>query len=290
MRFVSTLAMSCALVFAAVVAHSAAPASRGSDAKVGALKLKSAAVLVVDQDGGRALYAKNVNTVVPIASITKLMTAMVVLDSGAPMGEAITITAEDADDIKGTHSRLKLGATLSRADLLRIALMASENRAAAALARSYPGGVRAFVAAMNRKAEELEMWRSRFVESTGLSSDNVSTADDLAKMVMAAYRYPLIREYTTGASYAVRLANGRAVQYRNTNRLVLNPSWKIGLSKTGYLSEAGRSLVMQVVIGAKPLIIVLLDSWGTLTRIGDANRIRRWIEADSAPIKRRVEG
>jgi D-alanyl-D-alanine endopeptidase (penicillin-binding protein 7) len=287
----SMLAMSCALALAAMVAHPASPAGRGGDARVGAPDLKSAAAMVVDQEGGRALYAKNVNMVLPIASITKLMTAMVVLDSGAPLGETITITADDADEIKGTRSRLKLGATLSRADLLRIALMASENRAAAALGRAYPGGTRAFVAAMNQKAVELEMWRSRFVDGTGLSSDNVSTADDLAKMVIAAYRYPIIREYTTGAAHAVRLGNGRVLQYRNSNRLVLNPSWKIGLSKTGYISEAGRCLVMQAVIGAKPLIIVLLDSWGTLTRIGDANRIRKWIESHSAAqIGRRIEG
>ena len=247
--------------------------------------------MVVDQEGGRALYAKNVNAVHPIASITKLMTAMVVLDSGVPLDEAITITADDADEIKGTRSRLRLGTTLSREDLLRIALMASENRAAAALSRAYPGGVRAFVAAMNQKAEELEMWRSRFVDGTGLSSENVSTADDLAKMVTAAYRYALIREYTTETAHAVRLGNGRVLQYRNSNRLVNNPGWRIGLSKTGYISEAGRCLVMQVVIGARPLIIVLLDSWGTLTRIGDANRIRRWIESYGATqIGRRVEG
>ena len=161
--------------------------------------------------------------------------------------------------------------------------MSSENRAAAALARAYPGGARAFVAAMNQKAVELGMWRSRFVDGTGLSSDNVSTAGEVAKMVGAAYRYPVIREYTTDASYTVRLANGRTLRYRNSNRLVQDRQWRIGLSKTGYISEAGRCLVMQARIAATPVIIVLLDSWGRLTRIGDANRIKKWIESSSAP-------
>jgi D-alanyl-D-alanine endopeptidase (penicillin-binding protein 7) len=250
-------------------------------AKARALNLKSAAVLVVGQEDGRALYAKNTDTVVPIASITKLMTAMVVLDSQLALAEPITVTVDDLDDIKGTRSRLKVGTTLIRGDLLRLALMSSENRAAAALARSYPGGARAFVAAMNQKAVEVGMWRSHFVDGTGLSSDNVSTAGDLAKMVSTAYRYPVIREYTTDSAYAVTLASGRTVHYRNSNRLVQNPQWRIGLSKTGYINEAGRCLVMQAVIGAKPVIIVLLDSWGKLTRVGDANRIKKWIESNS---------
>jgi D-alanyl-D-alanine endopeptidase (penicillin-binding protein 7) len=188
---------------------------------------------------------------------------------------------DDLDDIKGTRSRLKVGTTLARSDLLRLALMASENRAAAALARSYPGGLPAFVTAMNQKAVEVGMWHSHFVDGTGLSSDNVSTAGDLAKMVSVAYRYPMIREYTTDATYAVTLASGRTVHYRNSNRLVQNPQWRIGLSKTGYINEAGRCLVMQAVIGTRPVIIVLLDSWGKLTRVGDANRIKKWIESNS---------
>lgn len=246
------------------------------------LELKSSVALVVDQHEGRAIYAKNTDAVVPIASITKLMTAMVVLDAQLALAEQITIMAADVDDIKGTRSRLRRGATLSRDDLLRLALMSSENRAAAALTRAYPGGPPAFVAAMNRKAVDLGMRNTRFVDGTGLSSDNVSTASDLAKLVSAAYRYPRIREYTTEDAYTVNLANGRVLQYRNSNRLVQNSNWEIGLSKTGYISEAGRCLVMQTVIAKTPVLIVLLDSWGTLTRIGDANRIRKWMEGNSA--------
>lgn len=252
----------------------------------GAPELKSSAALVVDQAGGRTLFAKNVDHVVPIASITKLMTAMVTLDAGLPLAERIVITEEDKDQIKGTRSRLRIGTELSRRDLLHLALMASENRAAEALSRVYPGGTRAFVAAMNQKAVELGMWRTRFVDGTGLSSDNVSTAQDLTKMVAAAYRYPLIREFTTDGGTTIQLANGRAMNYNNSNRLVKSREWQIGLSKTGYISEAGRCLVMQAKIAGKPVIIVLLDSWGKLTRIGDANRIKRWMEtryiADSA--------
>lgn len=251
-------------------------------AKSGALNLKSTAVLVVEQGGQRVLYAKNVETVVPIASITKLMTALVVVESGLPLDERIAISAEDKDGIKGTRSRLKPGTELTRGDLLRLALMASENRAAAALTRAYSGGSRAFVAAMNHKAVELGMWRTRFVDGTGLSSKNVSTAQDLARLVGAVYRQPLIREYTTDTQYTVRLANGRKMQFSNSNRLVRNSGWEIGLSKTGYISEAGRCLVLQVQIGATPVIIVLLDSWGKLTRIGDANRIKKWIESNSS--------
>ncbi|HSE02425.1 MAG TPA: D-alanyl-D-alanine endopeptidase [Burkholderiales bacterium] len=246
------------------------------------LNLKSANALVLDQSGQRVLYAKNVEGVVPIASITKLMTALVVLDSGLPLDELIKISREDRDGLKGTRSRLTVGISLSRNDLLRIALMASENRAAAALTRAYPGGTDAFVAAMNRKAAELGMWRSRFVDGTGLSSGNVSNAQDLARLVGAAHRHPLIREYTTDSEYTVRLANGRKMRFTNSNRLVRNSGWDIGLSKTGYISEAGRCLVMQAHIAATPVIIVLLDSWGQLTRIGDANRIKKWMESNSS--------
>jgi D-alanyl-D-alanine endopeptidase (penicillin-binding protein 7) len=255
----------------------------GTAARPGAgLNLKSTSALVLDQSGQRVLYAKNVEWVVPIASITKLMTALVVLDSGLPLDEPIKISKDDRDGLKGTRSRLSVGMSVSREDLLRIALMASENRAAAALSRAYPGGTDAFVAAMNRKAAELGMWRSRFVDGTGLSSGNVSNAQDLARLVGAAYRHPLIREYTTDSEYTVRLANGRKMQFTNSNRLVRNSGWDIGLSKTGYISEAGRCLVMQAHIAATPVIIVLLDSWGHLTRIGDANRIKKWMESNSS--------
>ena len=240
--------------------------------------LKSSSVLVVDQSGGQALYAKNVDNVVPIASITKLMTAMVVLDTDLPLTEHVVISKTDMDRIKGTRSRLQIGSTLTRRELLHLALMASENRAAEALSRVYPGGNPAFVAAMNQKAIELGMWRTRFVDGTGLSSDNVSTAQDLGRMVVAAYGYPLIREFTTATGATVYPGKGRPMDYRNSNRLVSSQDWHIGLSKTGYISEAGRCLVMQATIAGKPVVIVLLDSWGKLTRIGDANRIKRWME------------
>jgi D-alanyl-D-alanine endopeptidase (penicillin-binding protein 7) len=243
--------------------------------------LKSSSALVVDQSG-RALFAKNVDHVAPIASITKLMTAMVVIDAGLPLHEQIVISEDDKDLIKGTRSRLRIGTELTRRELLHLALMASENRAAEALSRVYPGGTKAFVAAMNQKAVELGMWRTRFVDGTGLSSDNVSTAQDLSKMVAAAYHYPLIREFTTDTGTTVQMGNGRTMTYNNSNRLVKSHEWQIGLSKTGYISEAGRCLVMQAKIAGKPVIIVLLDSWGKMTRIGDANRIKRWMETRAA--------
>lgn len=243
-----------------------------------ALEVKSSKALVVPLDGGEPIFAKDTLAVTPIASITKVMTAIVALDAGLPLDEMIKITRDDMDGIKGTTSRLRVGAELSRGDLLRLALMSSENRAAAALTRAYPGGRPAFIEAMNRKAAELGMWHSEFVDGTGLSSGNVSTAEDLARMVRAAYDYPEIREYTTEVSYTVRLGNGQRLQYGNSNQLVQSTQWDIGLSKTGYISEAGRCLVMQAVISATPVIIVLLDSWGRLTRVGDANRIKKWME------------
>ena len=250
--------------------------------KNGPTGLKSAAVLVLDQSGQQVLYAKNVDAVVPIASLTKLMTALVVLESGLSLDESITISAEDVDGLKHTRSRLKVGTVLQRGDLLRLALMASENRAASALARSYPGGAQGFVAAMNRRALELGMQRTHFVDGTGLSSENVSTAQDLSRLAAAAYRQALIRVYTTDSAHTVDLANGRQLRYSNSNRLVKNSGWEIGLSKTGYINEAGRCLVMQAKIAATPVIIVLLDSWGKLTRIGDANRIKKWIETNAS--------
>jgi D-alanyl-D-alanine endopeptidase (penicillin-binding protein 7) len=245
--------------------------------RTGVPALKSSSALVVDQSG-RALFAKNIDHVVPIASITKLMTAMVVIDADLPLTERIVISEDDKDLLKGTRSRLRIGTVLTRRELLHLALMASENRAAEALSRVYPGGTKAFVAAMNQKAVELGMWRTRFVDGTGLSSDNVSTAQDLTKMVGAAYHYPLIREFTTDTRTTVEMGNGRTMTYNNSNRLVSNHEWQIGLSKTGYISEAGRCLVMQAKIAGKPVIIVLLDSWGKMTRIGDANRLKRWME------------
>jgi D-alanyl-D-alanine endopeptidase (penicillin-binding protein 7) len=245
------------------------------------LDLKSSAALVLDNDG-RTLYAKNIESVQPIASITKLMTAMVVLDARLDLSEPIAITEDDIDLLKHTRSRLKIGIVLSRDELLRLALMASENRAASALGRSYPGGLAGFVAAMNQKAVDIGMTRTRFVDSSGLSSENVSTAQDLARMVTAAYRYPLIQEYTTLTGHVVRTDERRQLAFRNSNGLVKDSAWHIDVSKTGYIQEAGRCLVMQARIAAKPVIIVLLDSWGKYTRIGDANRIKRWIESSLA--------
>jgi serine-type D-Ala-D-Ala endopeptidase (penicillin-binding protein 7) len=219
---------------------------------------------------------------VPIASITKLMTAMVILDRGLDLDEKITLSREDAVQMKGSRSRLRTGLSLTRGELLLLALMSSENRAAAALGQSFPGGLEAFVDAMNEKAATLDMQESRFVEPTGLSPANVSTASDLAKMVRAAHDYPLIREYSTKSRATVR-ASGRALQYGNTNGLVRSSYWEIGLSKTGYISEAGRCLVMQVRLADKDLIVVLLDSWGKQSRIGDANRLRKWLESGPLP-------
>ncbi len=245
----------------------------------GRLKLASSVAMIVDQTSGATIYSQNAGNQAPIASITKLMTAMVVLDAGLSMHEPITITEEDVDWLRGSSSRLRVGVTLTRQEMLQLALMASENRAAAALARTYPGGTAQFVAAMNRKAAELDMRRSRFVDSTGLHSENVSTAEDLVRMVKASYHYDQIREMTTTEAYDVVNDNGHHTPYKNTNALVKSPAWDIGLSKTGFINEAGRCLVMQARIASRPVIIVLLDSWGKYTRIADANRIKKWLES-----------
>ncbi len=242
------------------------------------LDVQSTAALVVNMQSGDVVYNKNITAVSPIASITKLMTAMVVLDSKLPLDEPIALTEDDLDHIKHTGSRLQIGTVLTRDEMLRLALMSSENRAASALGRAYPGGTAAFVREMNLKAISLDMMQSSFVDSTGLSSSNVSTAQDLAKMVTAAYQYPLIRQYSTGNGYAVQTVSGRTLEFRNTNALIPSPEWQIELSKTGYIREAGRCLVMQTVIAGAPVVIVLLDSWGRLSRSGDANRIKKWIE------------
>ena len=249
------------------------------------IALRSSSALVQDAETGEIVFGKNAETVVPIASITKLMTAMIILDRGLDLEEQITLTREDAVGMKGSRSRLNTGLTLSRGDLLMLALMASDNRSAAALGHSYPGGLEAFVDAMNRKAAVLDMNESRFVEPTGLSPANVSTASDLARLVRAAHEYPLIREYSTKEHATVRAAKGKSVRqlaYRNTNGLVRSSQWEIELSKTGYISEAGRCLVMHVRLASKDLIVVLLDSWGKQSRIGDANRIRKWLESGAA--------
>lgn len=242
------------------------------------LAVASSAALVVEQGGSEPIYQKNAEAVVPIASITKLMTAMVVLDSVPGLQETIHISDEDVDYLRGSRSRLRVGAELTREDALLISLMSSENRASHALARHYPGGMPAFIAAMNRKAVDLGMFDTRFEDPTGLSSNNVSTAKDLARMVSAAHRYPLIREFSTSSDARIEVS-GRPMEYRNTNQLVKSNSWDIGVSKTGFIHEAGKCLVMQARVADKPVVIVLLDSAGKLTRIGDANRIKRWMES-----------
>lgn len=244
--------------------------------------LRSASALVIDQSSGAVLFEKNAGAQLPIASITKLMTAMVVLDAKLDMQEELAIGKEDVDTHKGTRSRLRVGTHLTREDMLRLALMASENRAAAALSRHYPGGQQEFIAAMNRKAAELGLAETRFEDPTGLTAANVSSARDLTKLAATAHGYPEIREFSTAPKHQVKIGR-RLHAFYNTNRLVNNEKWEIGLSKTGYISEAGKCLVMQTWLNDKPLIIVLLDSWGKLTRIGDANRIKRWIESAALP-------
>lgn len=257
-------------------------ASSVFDTPGGELRLASSKALIVNQNTGETIYAKSTNKPTPIASVTKLMTAMVLLDQRLPMDEQISIGDGDIDLLKGTSSRLRVGTTLSRQNMFQLALMSSENRAASALARTSPSGMTAFVAAMNRKAAELGMTHSRFVDPTGLNSENVSTAEDLVKLVKAAYQYPEIRTASTSTEQEVTVAGyRRPLAFRNTNILVRNGSWDIGLSKTGYINEAGRCLVMQAQIADQPLIIVLLDSWGKYTRIGDAQRIRKWIESST---------
>jgi D-alanyl-D-alanine endopeptidase (penicillin-binding protein 7) len=242
------------------------------------LKLQSAAALVVDHNGNE-VYAKQVDEPQPIASITKLMTAMVILDGSLPLQERITITKEDRDLIQLTGSRLQYGATLTREQLLRLALMASENRAANALARTWPGGKTAFVQAMNRKAGSLGMQASHFADPAGLDPGNVASARDVEKMVRASLAYPPIRKSTTTRSISVYPYKGRGpLRYSNTNRLLKNDAWSIQVSKTGYLNEAGRCLAMQAKIADRQLVIVLLNSYGKLTPFGDSNRIRQWIE------------
>jgi D-alanyl-D-alanine endopeptidase (penicillin-binding protein 7) len=245
--------------------------------------VRSSAALVLDPTTGETLFAKNADQQAPIASITKLMTAMVVLDAKLPLDEPIEITKEDVDHVKNTTSRLPLGSHFRRDDLLRLALMASENRAASALGRTYPGGIDAFVAAMNEKAKALGLTQTHYVDSSGLSPENVSSPADLGKLVAAASQYEIIREYTTTPAVSVQLPDSRRkLSFINTNGLVRHSDWKIGLSKTGYINEAGKCLVMQAMIANQPIVIVLLDSWGRLTRVADANRIRRWLEKNSS--------
>ena len=243
------------------------------------LELKSSVALVIDQDTREVLFRKNDHAVLPIASLTKLMTGVIISGAKLPMDEMITLTQDDVDTEKGSSSRLRVGTSLTRGEMLHLALMSSENRAANALGRTYPGGMAVFVSLMNAKAKLLGMTDTRYVEPTGLSSRNQSSAQDLAALVSAAHADPVLREFSTSPGYQVAVGN-RTLQYNNTNRLTKNPEWEIGLQKTGYISEAGQCLVMQTKIAGRKLIMVFLDSAGKLSRLGDAERVRRWVEAN----------
>ncbi|MCE2782838.1 serine hydrolase [Limnohabitans sp.] len=249
----------------------------GLHATSDALDLHSSVALVVDQDTQEVLYRKNDHAVLPIASLTKLMTGLVIAESKLSMDEPIRITQDDVDTEKGSSSRLAVGTVLSRGDLMHLSLMSSENRAANALGRTFPGGMDNFVDRMNSRAKQLGMKDTRYVEPTGLSSRNQSSASDLAVLVAVAYKEPMLRELSTSHGREVEVGR-RTLQYNNTNRLVKNPAWDIGLQKTGYISEAGRCLVMQTQVSGRKLIMVFLDSAGKLSRLGDAERVRQWLE------------
>ncbi|MEY3872325.1 MAG: hypothetical protein RLZZ296_1320 [Pseudomonadota bacterium] len=243
------------------------------------LSLKSSVALVIDQDTQEVLFSKNDHAVLPIASLTKIMTGVIISSANLPMDEVLTVTQDDVDTEKNSSSRLRVGTSLTRGELLHLALMSSENRAAHALGRTYPGGLQTFVGLMNAKAKMLGMKDTRYVEPTGLSSLNQSSAQDLATLVNAAHADPVLRELSTSAGYQVAVGR-QTLQYNNTNRLVKSPNWDIGLQKTGYISEAGQCLVMQTKIAGRKLIMVFLDSAGKFSRIADAERVRRWVESN----------
>ncbi len=281
----------CAIFLAATLSTGALAADRTPRARIskaalvsevnkdGEPILASSGVLVLDPATGHTLYSKNADLTTPIASITKLMTAMVVLDGKLNLEDVVQITNEDVDLVKNTRSRLPIGSHFRRDDLLRLALMASDNRAASALGRNYPGGILTFVDAMNAKAKILGLNATHFVDSSGLAPGNVSSPNDLGRLVAEASKYALIKEYSTTGAVNVQLPDSkRKLAFVNTNALVRASDWQIGLSKTGYINEAGKCLVMQAMIANQPIVIVLLDSWGRLTRVGDANRIRKWLE------------
>jgi len=269
---------------AGLVAAAVARPSYGQQAGLHAvndpLDLRSSVALVIDQDTHEVLLRKNDQAVLPIASLTKLMTGLVIAEAHLPASELITITQDDVDTEKGSSSRLAVGSVLSRGDLLHLALMSSENRAAHALGRTFPGGLDAFVSRMNARAQQLGMRDTRYVEPTGLSSRNQSSAHDLATLVAEAYKEPVLRELSTSPGREIEVGR-RVLQYNNTNRLVKSPQWDIGLQKTGYISEAGQCLVMQAHVAGRKLIMVFLDSAGKLSRIADAERVRRWVENSS---------
>ena len=275
------------LAFATAPAVASGPAAEPATGRT-APEVKSHAFYVLDESDSSVLAERHADVAAPIASITKLMTALVVLEAGQPLEERLSITTADVRGTPGSGSRLAPGATLSRSDLLRLALMSSENRATHALCRRYPGGLEACVAAMNDKAEALGMTSARFVEPTGLSSANVASPRDLAKLVLAAGDDPTIREYSTAVEHTVYV-NRQPMQFRNTNVLVQNPGWQVSLQKTGYISAAGRCLVMETVVNGRQVVIVLLNSWGRLTRIADAKRIRSWLEAQRRTVATQLD-
>ena len=244
------------------------------------LALASSVAYVIDQASSQVLLDKNAGVALPIASITKMMTGLIVVQSGLDLHEMLTITDADVDRAKFSSSRLRVGARMTRGDLLHIALMSSENRAASALGRNYPGGLGAFVAAMNAKAHELGMVDTHYVDSNGLSSQNVASARDLARLAAVAYGEPLLREFSTDPRYVVNDGQ-RAMQYANTNYLVASPDWNIGLQKTGFINEAGKCLLMQAVIQGRNVIMVFLDSKGRQTRTADAGRVKKWLETQA---------
>jgi len=274
--FLAILAMQAS----AKVIRTPAKTARDPAKLVRDLKLKSSSVLIMDASDSSVLYSRHSDVPMPIASITKLMTALVVLDANQPLDEPIQITDADRDLPKGGFSRLAVGTTLTRGDLMHLALMSSENRAAHALGNNYPGGMPAMVAAMNAKAAQLGMASSHFVDPTGLSSQNVASPEDLTKLVIAASHNPSIREYSTDSHYAVKVRR-HMVEFHNTDNLVANPTWNIIVQKTGYIAEAGKCLVMAAVIEGRSVVIVLLDSLGKYTRVADAKRIKSWMEASA---------
>lgn len=296
LSFPLIIAACCAtLMFCSAGATAAETSQKAKRAKAALVRVKAAGVADFTKDGmpnlqshaymvfnpatGRALFSRNADQAVPIASITKLMTAMVVLEAKQDMNEPIIVDREDIDMLKGSRSRIPVGAAFRREDLMRLALMASDNRAAAALGRTYPGGTVAFVEAMNAKAQSLGLSNAKFVDPTGLAPGNVASPQDLALLVSAASTFSQIREFSTAQQLHVTLPNGgRSLGFNNTNSLVRSQSWNIGVSKTGYINEAGKCLVMHATIANNPVVIVLLDSWGKLTRVGDANRIKKWLE------------
>lgn len=273
------------------VDHARAPLHPGAVAAVAGddpVRLTSGSALVVDARTHQVLLSKDAGDVRPIASLTKLMTAAVVLDAHQPMDQRIEITDADIDTLKWSSSRLRPGMVFTREQLLKLALMSSENRAAHALARNYPGGLEACVQAMNRKAAALGMLHTHYIEPTGLSPHNESTASDLARLVAAVYDYPLIREYTTHPKSTVEAGN-RELQFRNTDHLIFNRGWDILLQKTGYINEAGHCLVLNTVVQGRNVIVVLLDSWGRYGHFVDAERIRNWMQTSGRTLLTRVD-